>query len=144
MYCQADPIESTSAADYAVLFPQERILPCGSGAKWSVLPGDGKTLVYWEFEPRELPTHSHPEKQSGYVLEGEMALVGPDGSECILKAGDFYSIPGSEPHGAVVKERVVIVDVYEPKRRDLEARFNESLRATQALQAGRPALRLVQ
>ena len=143
MYCQADPIESNSAAGYAELFPQERILPCGAGAKWSVLPLDGKTLVYWEFEPRELSTHSHPEKQSGYILAGEMGLIGPDGSERVLKAGDFYTIPGGEPHGAVVKERVVIVDVYEPKRRDLEGRFNESLRAAQALASGRPALHLV-
>lgn len=138
MYSEAVRSEPSGIERYAAMFPQDRVVPCGPGAKWSVLPGDGVTLVYWSFEApecRELPMHEHPEKQSGYVLEGEMTLRNEDGSERTLKAGDFYSIPGGMAHGAAVGERVVILDVYEPSRPDYEERFRFNLRAMQAAQS---------
>jgi quercetin dioxygenase-like cupin family protein len=135
MYCEAEPVESNGLERYAAMFPKDRIVPCGPGAKWSVLPGEGVTLVYWAFEAPQcgaLPTHKHAEKQSGYILEGEMTLHYDDGPDRVLRAGDFYSIPGGVGHGATVNGKVVILDVYAPRRTDFEERFRFNLRATRA------------
>jgi len=124
------------AERYAAMFPPERIIPCAPGAAWSVLAGDGVTLVYWSFqapECGELPMHLHPQSQAGYVLEGEMVLKFGDGTRRLLKAGDFYSIASGIKHGAVVNDHVTIVDVYTPGRPDYEERFRFSLRAKQDL-----------
>jgi len=123
---------------YAEMFPPERIIPLAPGAVWSVLGGDGVTLVYWSFqapECGELPMHHHPQSQAGYVLDGEMVLKFGDGTRRVVKAGDFYSIASGVKHGAVVNDRVTIVDVYTPERPDYEERFRFSLRAKQDLDA---------
>jgi quercetin dioxygenase-like cupin family protein len=128
----------SGVARYAAMFPKERVLPCAPGASWSVLPGDGVTLVYWAFEAPEcgnLPMHRHPQSQAGYIIEGEMTMQYDDGTERVLKAGDFYSIPTNVKHGATIKDRVVIIDVYTPGRPDYEERFRFNLRQHQALGA---------
>jgi len=129
-----DPM--SGVARYAAMFPPERVVPCAPGASWSVLPGDGVTLVYWAFQAPEcgdLPMHRHPQSQAGYVVEGEMTMKYDDGTERVLRAGDFYSIPGGKKHAASIKERVVIIDVYTPGRPDYEERFRFNLREHQAL-----------
>jgi quercetin dioxygenase-like cupin family protein len=117
---------------YATMFPKERLVPCGPGAWWAVMPGDGVTMVYWVFEaPRcnELPMHRHEESQSGYVLEGEISLRYEDGSERTLRAGEFYSIPPGVSHGAVIRRRAVVLDVYAPGRKEYEERYLFAQRA---------------
>jgi len=42
--------------------------------------------------------HSHGETQSGYVLDGEMAMI-LDGDNQTISANHAYIIPGSSPHG---------------------------------------------
>lgn len=42
--------------------------------------------------------HSHAETQSGYVLDGEMAMI-LDGVAQTIPADHAYIIPGSSPHG---------------------------------------------
>jgi quercetin dioxygenase-like cupin family protein len=120
---------------YAAMFPEDRIVPCAPGASWSVKPGDGVTLVYWSFqapECGELPMHGHHQTQSGYVIDGEMIMKFEDGTQRVLKTGDFYWIPSGTKHGAEVKDRVTIIDVYTPGRPDYEEIFRFSLRAKEA------------
>ena len=136
VYSEASPAAPMDGIDrYAAMFPKDRIVPCAPGASWSVKPGDGVTLVYWSFqapECGELPMHGHHQSQSGYVVEGEMIMKFEDGTERDLKAGDFYWIPGGTKHGATVKDRVTIIDVYTPGRSDYEEIFRFSLRAREA------------
>jgi quercetin dioxygenase-like cupin family protein len=135
MYCEAEPVDTNGLERYASMFPKDRIVSCGPGAKWSVLAGDGVTLVYWAFEaPKcgDLPMHQHAEKQSGYILDGEMTLHYEDGTSRVLQTGDFYSIPGGVAHGATVNGKVVILDIYAPRRTDFEERFRFNLRARRA------------
>ena len=85
-----------------------------------------KTLVYGaktlmsEFilvQGAVLPVHSHPHEQTGYLVKGRMTLT-VDGNEHLVEAGDSWSIPGNAPHGAVVHETSVAVEVFAPVRED--------------------------
>jgi quercetin dioxygenase-like cupin family protein len=133
VYLEIGPdTEDSGIARYATMFPKERLVPCGPGAWWAVMPGDGVTMVYWVFEaPRcnELSMHRHDESQSGYVLEGELALRYEDGSERTLRAGEFYAIPPGVLHGATIRRRAVVMDVYAPARKDYEERYMFAQRA---------------
>ncbi len=133
MYVEIGPATDGAEIErYATMFPKERLVPCGPGAWWAVMPGDGVTLVYWVFEaPRctNLPMHRHEEGQSGYVLEGELSLLYGDGSERVLRAGEAYTIPPGVLHGASIRRRAVMLDVYSPARKDYEERYRFSLRA---------------
>ena len=136
MFLEIGPETDNSGVEhYATMFPKERLVPCGPGAWWAVMPGDGMTLVYWVFEaPRcnELPMHRHDESQCGYVLEGELSLRYEDGSERPLRAGEAYAIPPGVLHGASVRRRAVVLDVYSPARKDYEERYRFNQRAKEA------------
>jgi quercetin dioxygenase-like cupin family protein len=135
VYLEVSPTGTTGIERYATMFAKERLVRCGPGASWAVMPGEGVTLVYWVFEAPacgELSMHSHPETQSGHVLDGEMTLRYADGTERTLSAGEFYTIPGGTLHGATVRGRVALIDVYTPGRPDYEERYLFSLRAKQA------------
>ena len=133
MYLEIGPNTDESGIErFATMFPKERLVPCGPGAWWAVMPGDGVTMVYWVFEaPRcnELTMHRHDESQSGYVLEGEISLRYEDGSERSLRAGEFYTIPPGVLHGATIRRRAVMLDVYAPGRKDYEERYLFAQRA---------------
>ena len=45
--------------------------------------------------------HTHPGIETGYVLDGEAALI-VDGKAQHLKAGDSYAIPAGAPHDVKV------------------------------------------
>ena len=133
MYLEIGPASDESGVErYATMFPKERLLPCGPGAWWAVMPGEGVTMVYWVFEaPRcnELSMHRHAESQTGYVLEGEISLRYEDGSERTLRAGEFYTIPPGGLHGATIRRRAVLLDMYAPGRKDYEERYLSAQRA---------------
>lgn len=65
----------------------------------------------------EVPSHSHPHAQVGYVVGGRMQLTVGDQTET-FEAGDSYYIRGGAPHGAVVLEDALVVDVFCPPRED--------------------------
>src|SRR3954467_5745841 len=46
--------------------------------------------------------HTHPGIETGYVLEGEAALLGDGKPNLHLKAGDSYAIPAGAVHDAKV------------------------------------------
>jgi quercetin dioxygenase-like cupin family protein/GNAT superfamily N-acetyltransferase len=91
------------------------------------LPGiDRRTLCYGarmlmtEFRLQAghmLPTHAHPQEQTGYLVSGRMQLrIGAEERE--LAPGDSWSIPGGVEHGATILEDSVALEVFSPVRED--------------------------
>ena len=91
------------------------------------LPGiDRKTLVHGErtllsefhmAKGSQLPLHSHPNEQTGYLISGHIQLfVG----EILMDAtpGDSWSIPAGQPHRAEILEDSVVIEVFSPVRQD--------------------------
>lgn len=79
---------------------------------------DVMMLVEFTFEKGvEVPEHTHPHDQVGYVVAGRMRMVmGEETLEC--GPGDSYHAPPDVPHAGVALERSVVVDVFSPPRED--------------------------
>jgi quercetin dioxygenase-like cupin family protein len=65
----------------------------------------------------EIPTHSHPHEQVGYLVEGHVEMI-IDGEKTVLMKGDSYCAPANVPHGVFTLEPSVIVDTFYPPRED--------------------------
>src|SRR5512137_2951435 len=65
----------------------------------------------------EIPGHSHPQDQAGYVVSGKIR-VSVEGESCDLGPGDSYSAPSGAVHSAIALERTVVVDTFSPPRED--------------------------
>jgi quercetin dioxygenase-like cupin family protein len=65
----------------------------------------------------ELPDHSHPHEQSGYLVSGRLDLT-IDGVRHECNPGDTWSIPGEIRHSAVAVTDVVALEVFSPVRED--------------------------
>jgi quercetin dioxygenase-like cupin family protein len=65
----------------------------------------------------EVPTHTHPQDQVGYVISGELEMT-IDGEVRICRAGDSYAIPGDVVHGARILADTLAIDVFSPPRED--------------------------
>ncbi len=75
-------------------------------------------LCEFRFEANvEIPIHSHPHEQIGYVAEGHVEMT-IGGEKYELRKGDSYSAPSNIPHGALTLEPTVIVDTFSPPRED--------------------------
>jgi quercetin dioxygenase-like cupin family protein len=93
----------------------------------SALPGltrrtlaQGQTMMICEFRfdaHVEIPIHSHPHEQVGYLVEGHVERI-IDGKKSELKKGDSYLAPPNIPHGVFTLEPSVIVDTFYPPRED--------------------------
>jgi unsaturated pyranuronate lyase len=103
------------------------VLHHDSSSLVQVLPGltrrtlvHGPALMLVEFSlagGTELPIHSHPHEQAGYVVSGRLRLnLGGQFHE--LKAGDTYHVQPGVPHGAYVHESAIVVDAFTPPRED--------------------------
>ena len=82
--------------------------------------GHGTQMLLAEFTlaaGSEVPMHSHPHHQVGYVVSGGMELTIDDEARACV-AGDSYYIPADVPHKAVVAEGAVVIDVFCPPRED--------------------------
>lgn len=80
----------------------------------------GKRTLMSEFlldARTELPLHSHPYEQTGYLVQGRMSLV-IDGLTRDVSAGDSWCIPANAEHGARITEDSVAVEVFSPVRED--------------------------
>ncbi|OQY07274.1 MAG: cupin [Desulfobacteraceae bacterium 4572_123] len=66
----------------------------------------------------ELPVHTHPHEQTGYLVMGNIRL-NIDGKKHDVKTGDSWCIPGDVEHGAKILENSVAVEVFSPVREDL-------------------------
>jgi quercetin dioxygenase-like cupin family protein len=64
-----------------------------------------------------LPSHSHPQEQTGYLVSGRIILdIGGEKHE--VNPGDSWSIPGGTEHGAEILENSVAIEVFAPVRDD--------------------------
>jgi quercetin dioxygenase-like cupin family protein len=68
----------------------------------------------------EIPSHSHPHDQAGYVVLGKIRII-VDGKSCDLGPGDSYSAPSCVLHSAIALEPSVVVDTFSPPRDDYRA-----------------------
>ena len=90
----------------------------GSGVLAKVICGEHLMLSFVEFlEGGNMQIHSHPEEQTGIVLEGEIEFI-IDKEIRNLKAGDCYLIPPHIPHGAKSKSKARVLDIFSPPRKD--------------------------
>ncbi len=64
-----------------------------------------------------VPSHSHPNEQSGYVISGKYRIKYQNINE-ILNPGDSYSIPENIGHSWEVIEGGEVIDVFTPPRQD--------------------------
>jgi quercetin dioxygenase-like cupin family protein len=67
----------------------------------------------------EIPIHSHPHDQVGYLVEGHVEMT-IDGKKYELIKGDSYCAPSNVPHGVYTLEPSVIVDTFCPPREDYQ------------------------
>jgi quercetin dioxygenase-like cupin family protein len=78
--------------------------------------GAGAMAVYVTVERgREVPLHTHPHEQIGYLHSGRARFTVGDEART-LEPLDGYSIPGGVPHGVLALEDCVFVDVFSPPR----------------------------
>lgn len=64
-----------------------------------------------------VPVHSHPNEQSGYVISGKYRLKFDEYNK-ILESGDSYTIPANVEHNIEIIEAGEVVDVFTPPRQD--------------------------
>jgi len=65
----------------------------------------------------QLPRHSHPHEQTGYLVSGQMQLT--TGTETFMvNPGDSWCIKGDVEHAAVALENSVAIEVFAPVRED--------------------------
>jgi quercetin dioxygenase-like cupin family protein len=80
--------------------------------------GDRMSVQHFHVEPgAEVPEHSHPHEQVGFVYNGALTFV-VGGEEYVVGTDESYSIPGDEPHAAVNTgtDPVDGIDVFSPPR----------------------------
>ncbi len=65
----------------------------------------------------QVPTHSHPHEQAGYVVSGKIRII-IDGESSDLGPGDSYYVLSNVPHSALTFEPSVVIDVFSPPRED--------------------------
>lgn len=97
-------------------------VPTASGITRRVLVhGPKLMLVEFTFEAgRDLPVHTHPHEQVGYVVSGRIRLS-LEGKTYELSAGDSYHVLPNVPHGAFVVDASVVLDAFTPPREDFLA-----------------------
>lgn len=80
--------------------------------------GDNSLLTEFKLKKgKTLPTHSHPQEQTGYLVSGRIILsIGGQNYE--VSPGDSWSIPGGTDHGAEITEDSVAIEVFTPLRED--------------------------
>ena len=97
-----------------------------AGVTGRPLFGERAMINLIEFEPHaEVPLHSHPHEQLGFVLRGEQVLI-VGGVEHPLGPMECYVLPGGVEHAARAgAEGASVVDVFQPVREDYRTRWSE-------------------
>jgi quercetin dioxygenase-like cupin family protein len=96
---------------------EERELFPGVNAK--VTWGEKIMFSRVEFTPNtHVPLHNHPHEQFGFVESGE-ATFNIGGEQRLLRAGDYYAIPGGVTHEVHVGAGgAVCMDIFSPPREE--------------------------
>jgi quercetin dioxygenase-like cupin family protein len=92
-----------------------------------VLPGiRRKTLTYGEKslltefllgKDSQLPSHRHPQEQTGYLVSGHILLtIGDETFD--VEPGDSWCVPGDVEHRAEILVDSVAIEVFSPLRED--------------------------
>ena len=80
----------------------------------------GERMMMTEFrlvKGSDLPLHSHPHEQTGYLVKGRLRLfVGDQLHE--VHPGDSWCIAGGIEHRAEVLEDALAIEVFSPLRED--------------------------
>ena len=90
-----------------------------NGVSFDVLAIGQKSMVTkmnYQFG-NNVPLHSHPNEQSGYVISGKYRIKYDNICE-ILNVGDSYSIPANVEHSWEVIEDGEVIDFFTPPRQD--------------------------
>ena len=97
----------------------EGYIPVSPGIFRKMLVSGARTLLT-EFrleKGAELPLHSHPHEQTGYLVSGRMVLtIGDEVNE--MQEGDSWVIPGNVTHQATILADSVAVEIFSPVRDD--------------------------
>ena len=65
----------------------------------------------------EIPRHSHPQEQTGYLVSGRMIFhIGDETHE--TEPGDAWNIKGNVEHSVDVLEDCLVIEVFSPLRED--------------------------
>ncbi len=96
---------------------QGRAVVVASGVSRTTLAwGQRGLLVRFDLEAgAAIPMHAHPHEQTGYLVSGDLTLVGESG-EWTVAPGDSWSLPGRLAHGARTTSGAVAVEVFTPLR----------------------------
>jgi quercetin dioxygenase-like cupin family protein len=80
--------------------------------------GDKTLMAEFRLEQgADLPMHSHPHEQTGYLVSGEIMLtIGEEAHQ--VKPGDSWCIPEDVEHKAVALADSVAIEVFSPVRKD--------------------------
>jgi len=65
----------------------------------------------------QLPRHSHPHEQIGYLVSGRMLLTIEEESFTVAP-GDSWCIAGDSEHQATALEDSLAIEVFSPRRED--------------------------
>jgi len=86
--------------------------------KKTLVYGDRTLMAEFRLEHgADLPRHSHPHEQTGYLVSGEIELTIGDETHQV-KPGDSWCIAGGVEHKATVLEDSVAIEVFSPVRED--------------------------
>jgi quercetin dioxygenase-like cupin family protein len=87
----------------------------------TLVSGDKLMICRFDLEGGvEIPSHSHPHDQAGYVVTGRIRIT-VDGKSCDLGMGDSYFASSGVLHSAIALEASVVVDTFSPPRDDYRA-----------------------
>ncbi|MBJ6750412.1 cupin domain-containing protein [Geomonas anaerohicana] len=94
----------------------QQVLP---GIRQKTLVHGDKTLMV-EFlleKGAQLPLHSHPHEQTGYLVSGRIRLSIGEKKQEVLP-GDSWCIAGGAQHNAEILEDSVAIEVFSPVREE--------------------------
>jgi quercetin dioxygenase-like cupin family protein len=100
---------------------KENAKPCQfKGVSFDVLAVGEKSMVTkMNYQVGDnVPLHSHPNEQCGYVISGQYWIIFENDNE-ILNPGDSYSIPENVEHSWLVITGGEVIDVFTPPRQYL-------------------------
>jgi quercetin dioxygenase-like cupin family protein len=79
---------------------------------------DNLMLVKVAFEQGGIGAlHHHPHLQMSYVAEGAFEVSIGENKK-VLTSGDVFFVPSGEVHGVVCLEKGLLIDVFNPVRKD--------------------------
>ncbi len=101
-----------------------RAFELAAGVSGQPLFGEDAMLNLIRFEPgAEVPLHSHPHEQLGFVLRGLQVLI-LAGVEHPLGAREGYVLPAGLEHAARGGPKgATVIDVFQPVREDYRERW---------------------